>query len=396
MSTAKRTRFIATSGVPGNVATSREIGDGLDAAWVAVCAAHRSTLAWIAEGERHGVWESDGCIDMAQWVAGQLGITNWVASRWVEAAVAIERLPLISEALETGALSIEKVVELTRFATPEDEKKLIAWARRVNPSTIRNKADVANRPSIEDQKDAHNARSIEFWPDDLMMRFCGAVPLDDGVQLMQALDGRAAGLPKAPDGAEDEVNCSLEARRADALMDLVLGQPAEGHGGDRATLVVHVNGEDILGEGCCGAEVVGGGVVHPEIARRLGCDGVVEWVLADADGKCLGIGFDSRRVPRWLRRQLEYRDRECTFPGCGSRRDLVAHHIVPWPKGPTQLDNLTLLCRFHHKLVHEHGWCVELDEAGPPRWSRPDGRPYDPGGRPRLPTGGLPLLPFRS
>ena len=56
-------------------------------------------------------------------------------------------------------------------------------------------------------------------------------------------------------------------------------------------------------------------------------------------------------------RQLKYRDRECTFPGCGARRFTQAHHIVWWERGgATDLDNLVLVCSFHHKLVHEYGW----------------------------------------
>ena len=58
-------------------------------------------------------------------------------------------------------------------------------------------------------------------------------------------------------------------------------------------------------------------------------------------------------------RQVRYRDRECRFPGCGSRRFTEAHHIVWWRDGGrTDLDNLLLICSFHHRLVHEHGWSL--------------------------------------
>src|SRR6059058_1325663 len=57
-----------------------------------------------------------------------------------------------------------------------------------------------------------------------------------------------------------------------------------------------------------------------------------------------------------MMRQLRYRDVECRFPGCGARRFTQAHHIVWWKEGgPTDLDNLVLVCFFHHKLVHELG-----------------------------------------
>jgi hypothetical protein len=94
----------------------------------------------------------------------------------------------------------------------------------------------------------------------------------------------------------------------------------------------------------------------------------------------LGIGRTSQVVPQWLERPLLHRDRGCTFPGCGARRLLHAHHILHWvgDGGPTEIPNLVLVCSFHHRLVHEHGWRVSLDRSGVTAWYRPGGRPYDP------------------
>ncbi|MEA2506856.1 MAG: hypothetical protein QOH48_1474 [Actinomycetota bacterium] len=78
-------------------------------------------------------------------------------------------------------------------------------------------------------------------------------------------------------------------------------------------------------------------------------------------------------------RELLFRDGGCTFPGCGTRRFIAAHHIIHWAHGgATQLDNLVLLCSFHHKLVHEGGWRVGLGEGWQAQWLRPDGRSYEP------------------
>jgi len=79
-------------------------------------------------------------------------------------------------------------------------------------------------------------------------------------------------------------------------------------------------------------------------------------------------------------RQVRYRDRGCRFPGCGTRRFTEAHHIVWWRRGGrTDLDNLLLICSFHHKLVHELGWRIERDRGGTVRWFRPDGIRYRAG-----------------
>ncbi|GBC87038.1 hypothetical protein HRbin12_01039 [bacterium HR12] len=79
-------------------------------------------------------------------------------------------------------------------------------------------------------------------------------------------------------------------------------------------------------------------------------------------------------------RQVRYRDQGCTFPGCGTRAFTEAHHIVFYRfGGPTTLENLTLVCSFHHRLVHEHGWRIRRGPEGELTWFRPDGRPHTPG-----------------
>jgi hypothetical protein len=144
-------------------------------------------------------------------------------------------------------------------------------------------------------------------------------------------------------------------------------------------VVVHAELATLCGDGC-GAEIEGGAVIHPETARRLACDARLEMVLHDAAGAVVGIGHASRNPPPWLVRHLRRRDGGCVFPGCEAHRFLHAHHIVPWPLGPTDLINLVLVCPYHHKLVHEHRWRVELAPDGSAAWKRPDGRIYDPGG----------------
>jgi hypothetical protein len=84
-------------------------------------------------------------------------------------------------------------------------------------------------------------------------------------------------------------------------------------------------------------------------------------------------GRRTRTVPAAIRRALGARDRACRFPGCTSRR-CDAHHIEHWADGgATRLDNLVLLCRRHHRSVHEGGFDVAAGEAGVLEFWRPDG-----------------------
>ena len=76
-----------------------------------------------------------------------------------------------------------------------------------------------------------------------------------------------------------------------------------------------------------------------------------------------------------MQRALRSRGHGCRFPGCTHDRFVDAHHIRHWANGgETSLDNLTLLCRRHHRLVHEGGFGVERIAAGALRFTRPDGR----------------------
>ncbi len=93
----------------------------------------------------------------------------------------------------------------------------------------------------------------------------------------------------------------------------------------------------------------------------------------DSGGGVLDVGRKRRTLPAALRRALEARDGGCRFPGCGVRHT-DAHHITHWARGgPTKLDNLVLLCRLHHRAVHEGGWGVRLSGDGRVLFRRPEG-----------------------
>jgi hypothetical protein len=94
-----------------------------------------------------------------------------------------------------------------------------------------------------------------------------------------------------------------------------------------------------------------------------------------SDGSVLDVGRRSRTVPPALRRALEARDRGCRFPGCGLRFT-DAHHVTHWADGgETSLKNTVLLCRRHHRLVHEDGFQLALDREGSVAFFTPRGKP---------------------
>jgi Domain of unknown function (DUF222)/HNH endonuclease len=250
---------------------------------------------------------------------------------------------------------------------------------------IRHKGDLARR-SLQETREAEQARSVSWWYFDQGRRFGleAELPAAQGAVVARCLDRLADSLPVMP---EEDPSGHAEARRADALVALCSARIAADPDPDRATVVLHARVGDFQGSPSdpvpgelSHGEIEGGPAVHPEVVRRLLCTARVQTFLEDGTGSPVRLGRLRREPPEWMLRQLKYRDRECTFPGCGTRRFTQAHHIVWWNRGGrTDLDNLVLICSFHHKLVHEYGWRLSRDRGGTVRWFHPDGTRYRAG-----------------
>jgi hypothetical protein len=110
--------------------------------------------------------------------------------------------------------------------------------------------------------------------------------------------------------------------------------------------------------------------MSPRVLRRLICDADVLTITTDDHGAPLDVGRASRAATAAQRRALRLRDRTCRFPGCHTTRHLHAHHVIEWSDdGPTDLDNLILLCSFHHRFVHDHDWRLEPLPGRPGRYT---------------------------
>jgi hypothetical protein len=171
-------------------------------------------------------------------------------------------------------------------------------------------------------------------------------------------------------------------RRADALARVAESFLAHGAevlpAGDRYQVVVHVD-EQTLREGCAGrCEQEDGPAVPMETARRFACDASKVSIVDGADGEPLSVGRKTRTIPSPIRRALNSRDRGCRFPGCPNRHYVDGHHIHHWANGgETRLSNLVLLCRFHHRQVHEGGVAVHVLDDGALRFVTKEGREFD-------------------
>jgi hypothetical protein len=351
-----------------------------DALHARISDAQRSLFAVIAEIDRTEAWRDSGARDTAHWLWMRYGISSWKAHRWIAAAKALPTLPRIGEAFARGDLGIDKVVELTRIAEPTTEVGLISWAAGVSSGAIRRRADMAIRRSSDEVEEIFDSRHLSWWYFDEGTRFGleAELPADQGAAVAKALARIADELPSMPDSEPS----SAEVRRADALVALCAARITRDDDPDRATVIVHVPVATLTG----GDENAGsddGAVIGPDAARRLACNARLQVMFEDAEGQPVRLGRMTREPTAAMMRQLRYRDRECRFPGCGSRRFTHAHHVVWWGRGGrTDLDNLVLLCSFHHRLVHEHGWALERRSDGQVRWFDPGGARYRAGPAP--------------
>ncbi|MGH7414165.1 MAG: DUF222 domain-containing protein [Candidatus Rokuibacteriota bacterium] len=145
--------------------------------------------------------------------------------------------------------------------------------------------------------------------------------------------------------------------------------------GERYQVVVHVEAAVLADPAQPGQSVLEeGSHVPAETARRLACEASRVVMRHDEDGRLLEVGARTRTIPPALRRALQHRDHGCRFPGCGVRVG-QGHHLRHWAQGgPTTLSNLALLCRRHHRAVHEEGYQVACEPDGTLRFRRPDGR----------------------
>ena len=215
----------------------------------------------------------------------------------------------------------------------------------------------------------------------------GRLTPEAGAVVLRALEAAADRLfqdaRSSPTGGSLSEEVTPGQRRADALAllaEAALSADLDRTAGDRYQVVLHVDEATVSASGAASHDA--GGVlevdlgaerVSAETSRRMSCDAAVVTMRPDDTGHGQSSSRRTRTIPAAIRRALAARDRTCRFPGCTSRR-CDAHHIEHWADGgATRLPNLVLLCRRHHRAVHEGGFDVTTGEDGTFEFWRPDG-----------------------
>src|SRR5467141_1797993 len=375
----------------GSAADLEHLGDQIAELSAHLDAAGARLLDLIREFDARGGWNT-GFVSCAAWLTWRVGLDRGAARERVRVARALGTLPLLAQALARGELWYSKVRALTRIVTPETEERLLrvgtAGTAEHVERIVRGWRRVDRQAEARETARRHASRALHVYQDDDgMVVLRGRLAPEVGALLVQALAAAREALyqrsrEKDSDTSPPDVSAetpTMAQQQADALALLVEtalhsgidpGAPVE-----RYQVVVHVDGPVLADPDAPGQSVLEDGThVSAETSQRLACDASRVVMRHAADGRILEVGARTRTIPPALRRALHHRDRGCRFPGCGLRFG-QGHHIRHWAHGgPTTLSNLALLCRRHHRAVHEEGYLVERQLDGDLCFRRPDGR----------------------
>ncbi len=315
------------------------------------------------------------------------------------------RLPATLAAMESGRITLAKArivdaetLNLSGEHTAAVEAQVLAKAAKQTPGQLRaaTRRAVLSADPAAAQKRAERARrerGVRMWPEpDGMATLSAYLPAGDAVGVYAVLDeyARQAGF------AGDER--SMEARRGDALVDLVLGpigfcsegtSPAgcrcecgrcrRGGGVDVRVTIPYTA---LLGADDQPGDLAGFGPIPAAVARDLAAGGTWRRILTDpASGRPLDYGTTRYRPPAHLAGLVITRDQTCQFPGCRvpAHRCDIDHGVAHDPDtgtGPTSEVNLGPKCRRHHQIKQTPGWSVIHHPDGCTTWATPSGHVY--------------------
>jgi hypothetical protein len=294
----------------------------------------------------------------------------------------LEHLPTMATAMADGVVDVPKAIAIMDAVAVLDEPvkqqvaeqavaqagrrtvgELRAWLRRAVPAADPAGADRRHTRALGERR--VTVRPVA----DGMAELWALLPADSAARAYTAVDdcARVAASPS------DER--SADQRRADALVDLIVGNTTSAQTAVQVTvpLATLLTAADEPGE------LAGVGPIPAPMARQMAADGLWRWLAITDDGTVVDAGQRRYRPTRALADLVRGRDVTCRFPGCrqpAHRCDI--DHTVPYPDGATSRDNLATICRHHHRLKHRTGWTVEQHPGGDLTWTSPSGRSYTP------------------
>ncbi|MCJ0904613.1 HNH endonuclease signature motif containing protein [Rhodococcus sp. ARC_M6] len=373
-----------------------------------------------------------------RWLAANTMLQIPAGNKIAALGLALRAFPTVAAQLDAGNLTFDHTALIVAFcetppkgmpekALPHCINTLLAAASGMEATTAKLRYAIAVLERIFESDDTppgedDDRNELRISPTlNGRVAIKGDVDSLTGEMLLSALSGLSMPTPAA-DGTPDQRSAAK--RTADAFTELIrryLDNAATGiDGGQRPHVNVHVNAKDLAEQRKCAStsgHTSGDADGDPVLdfdnlnnlddldvghmpwmgplsitrTHMLACDCMLSTVLLDENGAPLDVSPLKRLVSAAQRTALIARDKGCAFPGC----DCVpawtdAHHITPWSQnGPTVMDNLTLLCRSHHRLVHNKSgfagqWEIKMGTDHKPWFIPPPA--IDPEQKPRRST----------
>src|SRR5438445_7007362 len=334
--------------------------------------------AGVRRFDRSGEYAADGALSVTAWLKWKCKLSGSAAAERVEIGKQLERLPKTEAAFARGDLGYQHVAVMARTAenlgaaaVRSEEGSLLKAAQSMDPGqfttvakNFEHRVDAAG--ALAEANRAYERRYLHLSePQAGIVRIDGLLDSEGGATVR----ARLAGFMKP---IKDDRR-TFGQRCADALVECC--RQASGtrdSSGPRPQLIIRASLDTLAGIPAAAAgELECGGTVPAETVQRYACDSALVRLTGRTELEH-ELNHASRTLPAPTRRALEARDRHCVWPGCA--RPLVwcdGHHLVWWTKGgETSLPNLALLCRPHHRLVHEGGWSFRRESnqwrAAPP------------------------------
>ncbi|MCV7184285.1 DUF222 domain-containing protein [Mycolicibacterium murale] len=350
----------------------------------------------IAEIDRDGLAGITGFRSVASLVAAKTGVSPHTAHTFTAVAERAEQFPQCVAGMRDGWLSVDQLGAVVDGAADGSDAHYAQFARYATVTQIRKAVRLEPPPAPQPEPEPVAPRSITTTHGPHSTTWHITLPTIEAAEFQAGLQSprsittthgphsttwhitlptiEAAEFQAGLQSHQDKVVADWKRAHAENLTETTPPFPTPVDGflslmragwdadaaarphGQRTTVVIHVDVESRL------ANLHLGPVLADADRQYLLCDATCE-VWFERDGQPLGAGRETRTINRRLRRALEHRDHgTCVVPGCGATRGLHAHHLIHWEDGgATELDNLVLVCPYHHRLHHTRG----ITLAGP-------------------------------
>jgi hypothetical protein len=349
------------------------------AAMRAMHAEHAALLATLKER----VDSTSRVVSGADEIGIMLSISSRSADRLVDGAVDLCSRPLVWDAVHTGIIDAAKATKILNLLAdvPDPERErleavAIAYAELHTAHQLHRKLIALTcdeDPDERQRKEALDRRHVDLIPAGHGMAWISIYTCaDQAAVFMQTLDQMATAAT-CPDPYGQGDQRTLEQLRVDALTGFL-----NDHTIWDINVDVVIPADMLLGVETSGADLNGSPVTH-DLAVELAWSPDARWTRLVTDpltGTLLDAGKPKYEISKKLRTAIRRRDLTCRFPGCSRSAEFTdTDHVVPWPWGRTNPNQLICLCRHHHRLKTFEQWRISTrtDYAHETAWHGPLG-----------------------